>query len=79
VPRLDAVIHDDMIAAELRHLWWMSSLQLIRKAGRRMTPLMLRDWLRRSTLVRRLFLRNRFTEATAADDPKWHAPPPPAP
>jgi hypothetical protein len=77
VPRLDAVIHDDMLSAELRHLWWMSSLQLIRKAGRRITPLKLRDWLRRSTLVSRLFLRNRFTEATAANDPKWHAPSPP--
>ncbi len=79
VPRLDAVIHDDMLSPELRHLWWMASLQLIRKAGRRMTPLKLRDWLRRSPHVRRLFLRNRFTETTAADDPKWHAPPPQAP
>ena len=78
VPRLDAVIHDDMLGPELRHLWWMVTLQVIRKAGRRLTPLGLRNWLRRSALVRRLFLRNRFTEAAAADDPKWHAPPPPA-
>jgi hypothetical protein len=78
VPRLDAVIHDDMLAPELRHLWWMVTLQIIRKAGRRLTPLKLRDWLRRSALVRRLFLRNRFTETTAANDPKWHEPGPPA-
>jgi len=78
VPRLDAVIHDDMIPSELRHLWLMVTLQLIRKAGRTLTPLKLRDWLRRSALVRRLFLRNRFTETTAANDPKWHEPGPTA-
>jgi len=57
----------------------MATMQIVRKAGRRMTPLALRDWLRGSALIRRLFLRNRFTETTAADDPKWHAPRPPAP
>jgi hypothetical protein len=77
VPRLDAVIHDDMLAQELRHLWWMVTLQVIRKAGRQLTPLQVRDWLRRSPLVRRLFLRNRFTETMAANDPKWRAPSPP--
>ena len=78
VPRLDAVIHDDMLAPELRHLWWMTTLQVVRKAGRWLTPLWLRDRLRRSALVRRLFLRNRFTETTAANDPKWHEPGSPA-
>jgi hypothetical protein len=74
VPRLDAVIHDDMLEPELRHLWWMTTLQIIRKSGRWLTPLWFRDWMRRSARVRRLFLRNRFTETTAANDPKWHEP-----
>src|SRR5208283_2469801 len=79
VPRLDAVIHDDMLGSELRHLWWMATLQLVRKADRRLTPLPLRDWLRRSSLVRNLFMRNRFTDSNMTNDPKWHAPTPPAP
>lgn len=76
IPRLDVVLHDDPLTPELRRLWWMTTLQLIRKTGRFLTPLALRDRLRRSPLVRRLFLRNRFTESTAANDPKWKAPGP---
>lgn len=74
VPRLDAVIADDTAGPELRRLWWMTTLQLFRRAGRRLTPLALRDWLRQNRLFRSLFLRNRFTEATPASDPKWHEP-----
>jgi hypothetical protein len=52
----------------------MSLLQLLRRAGRRVTPLGLRDRLRASALVRSLFLRNRFTAPAKSPDPKWHAP-----
>ncbi len=78
VPRMDAVIHDDALAHELRHLWWMVTLQVIRKAGLWLTPIRLRNWLRRSSAIRRLFLRNRFADSTATEDPKWQAPPPQA-
>lgn len=74
VPRLDTVIHDDSSGAELRRLWWMTTLQLLRKAGCYLTPLSLRNQLRSSRLIRSLFLRNRFSEPAGAPDPKWHQP-----
>jgi hypothetical protein len=79
IPRLDVVVHDDMLPKELRRLVWMAALQLIRKAGRRLTPLRLRNGLRRSALVRFLFLRNRFAESDATHEPKWREPTPPPP
>jgi hypothetical protein len=78
VPRLDVVLHDDMLAPELRRLWAMATLQLVRKAGRQLTPLGLRNWLRQSALVRRLFLRNRFGADTRTNGSKWREPKPPA-
>lgn len=72
VPRLDVVVSNDMPASELLRLWWMSSLQIFRQAAVRLTPLGLRDRLRGSAWIRRLFLRNRFIEPTPALDSKWH-------
>lgn len=74
VPSLDTVIHNDTLTPELRRLWVMVSLQLLRKVGVCLTPLALRNWLRRSALVRRTFLRNRFGEPADKPDPKWHQP-----
>jgi hypothetical protein len=76
IPRLDVVVHDDMMPKELRRLLWMASLQLILKAGRPLTPLRLRNWLRRSALIRFLFLRNRFAESPETHEPKWREPTP---
>lgn len=75
VPRLDAVISNDSPNDELRNLWSMVTLQVIRRIGVRLTPVALRNWLRRSPLVRKLFLRNRFAEQGVARDPKWRQPP----
>ncbi len=72
VPRLDSVISDDSPFSELCRIWWMSSLQLLRKVTINMTPLFFRNWLRQNALVQSLFLRNRFTQTIVPKDPKWH-------
>jgi hypothetical protein len=77
IPRLDVVVHDDMLPGELGRMLGMGALQLIRKAGRRLTPLRLRNRLRRSALVRFLFLRNRFAEGDETHESKWREPNPP--
>jgi hypothetical protein len=74
IPRFDVVVHDDTSGAELRRLWCMSTLQLLRHAGRAFTPISLRNRLRQSSLIRSLFLRNKFSEAKTAPDPKWREP-----
>lgn len=74
VPRLDAVISDDPPPAEIRRLWLMVSLQLVRRFGVAFTPLRVRNWLRSSRWIRGLFLRNRFSEPSDHPDPKWHQP-----
>ncbi len=74
IPRLDVVISDDPLPRELLRLWVMSGLQLLRLIGRALTPLALRDLLRRSRLINRLFMRNRFTESTPNDTAKWKQP-----
>lgn len=74
VPRLDVIVMNEPPARELRRLWVMATLQLLRRAGLCITPLALRDRLRQSSLVRTLFLRNRFSTAESKPDPKWHVP-----
>jgi hypothetical protein len=76
VPRLDTVVTNDMAGSELRRLWWMTTLQLLRQAAVALAPRGLRGRLRQNALVRRLFLRNRFIEPTPAIDSKWHRSPP---
>lgn len=73
-PRLDAIISNDPLAAELRKVCRMSALQLVRLAGRRLTPLWIRDALRRLGFVRSLFLRNRFAPMGKKSAPKWREP-----
>jgi hypothetical protein len=72
VPRLDVVLTNDPAAPELRRLWWMATLQLLRHAAVGLTPSGLRGWLRHRPLIRRLFLRNRFLEPASETDYKWH-------
>ncbi len=77
VPRLDAIVHDEMEPAELRRLWRMSGLQCLRRAGSALAPRSLRDALRRNRLVRRLFLRNDFSDPPSDHAAIWRKPPPP--
>lgn len=74
VPRLDSVVSSNMPTEELRRLWSHTTLQLLRAAGVWFTPLKFRNWLRQSSLVRALFLQNRFDRSTGKQDPKWHQP-----
>ncbi len=60
-PTLDAVLHGQPSARELRRLWWRTGLQLLRAAGVACTPLALRNALRRSRRVRGAFLTGRFS------------------
>lgn len=71
IPRLDVVVSDDPLPAELLRLWIMSGLQVLRLAARSLAPRPLLDRLHGSPIIRRLFLRNRFTELTPENDPKW--------
>jgi hypothetical protein len=59
-PILDVVLHVHTSPAELRRLWWRTTLQLLRSVGIACTPLGLRDRLRRSPTIRRLFFGGRF-------------------
>lgn len=71
VPHLDVVLNDDPPRKELFRLWLMSSLQLLRAAARALAPMRLRDWLRDRSLIRHLFLRNRFMNVANQEDSKW--------
>jgi hypothetical protein len=75
VPRLDTVISNDTPPGELWQLWRMASLQLIRVIGVRIVPMGLRNWLRRSAVVRHLFLRGRFGNMELDRDKKWQRTP----
>ncbi|MDX6766277.1 MAG: hypothetical protein SFU85_05760 [Candidatus Methylacidiphilales bacterium] len=77
IPRLDAVLMDDSQPEELTRAWLMAGLQLLRHAGRALFPIALRNHLRQQHWISRLFLRNRFTESTPENDPKWKAGAPP--
>lgn len=55
-PSLDVVLHSQTSLQELGRLWRWSSLQLLRRFVVACTPLRLRNLLRRSKAVRRLFL-----------------------
>lgn len=74
IPRLDAVLINDPLPAELRHLWWMTTLQLGRRAGRKLMPMGARNLLRQMPIMRRLFLASPIDEAKQARDPKWRQP-----
>jgi hypothetical protein len=74
VPELDSVLSSGMPPGELRRLWWMASLQLLRRAGVALTPHGLRDRLRASRAVRRLFLRNDYAEHHADHTAVWRKP-----
>jgi hypothetical protein len=74
VPRFDVVIHNEMLSDELRRLWWAATLQIVRRWGNLLTPLSLRNRLRRSSLVRRLFLQDKFCDPSMADSAKWKMP-----
>jgi len=74
VPRFDVVIHNEMLPGELRRLWWAATLQIVRRWGNLLTPLSLRNRLRRSSLVRRLFLQDKFSDPAMADSAKWKMP-----
>ncbi|HVW19737.1 MAG TPA: hypothetical protein VHC86_00835 [Opitutaceae bacterium] len=77
VPRFDAILSDEMDTSELRRLWTMSTFQLLRNAGVALTPERLRGALRRSPLVRRIFLRNDFDTPPAHASASWRRPPAP--
>lgn len=74
IPRLDVVLHNDTSPGELRRLWLMCTLQLLRHAARALSPLSLRNKFRKNSFIRSLFLRNNFSEAKTAPDPKWREP-----
>jgi hypothetical protein len=75
VPQLDAVLGDPVLPAELRRVCWMAAAQLLRRIVVTLTPLGMRDWLRRRRTIRRLFLRNDFSERHPDHDVTWgHAP-----
>jgi hypothetical protein len=74
LPPIDSILSAHTLPTELRHAWWMITLQLLRAATVKCTPLGLRNWLRRSATIRDWFLRNRFAGANAKPDPKWQKP-----
>ena len=74
LPRFDTVVSNDMPLSELKRLWWATSLQLVRQTGLWLTPRGLRDGLRGSPLVCRLFLGNKFAGSGSGNDPKWKQP-----
>ena len=59
-PQLDTLLHAETSAAELRRIWRWSTLQLVRRLAVTCTPVRLRNYLRRSRAVRRLFLGERI-------------------
>jgi hypothetical protein len=71
VPRLDSIVTAEPKGPELRRLWWMASLQLVRSAGVALTPVGLRNVLRRMPGIRRLFLRNDFAVRQSNHAAKW--------
>lgn len=71
VPSLDVVLSNDTQGAELRRLWLGATLQLLRAAGRSLVPRFVRDRLRGTQVIRRLFLHNRFMRDDPRDAAKW--------
>lgn len=71
VPVLDAVVSDDLTGAEFRRLTGAVLRQSVRRSLRGLVPPWMRDAFRRSPVVRRFFLGNRFESDSTLTDGKW--------
>jgi len=71
IPRFDAVVSNDMTAADLWCLWLSVTKQVIREYGRSCAPRTIRDVLRRNPFLRRLFLGNYFQDHARQKEKKW--------
>ncbi|MEO6052684.1 MAG: hypothetical protein ABIP97_01605 [Chthoniobacterales bacterium] len=74
-PALDVVISNEIPDSELHRLLVSTLAQIFRRTARKVTPLGLRNWLRRFPTIRTLFFGNRYESPSAKNEKKWARPP----